>query len=158
MAGRLDQVIGAVDGANVDFETVSPYSPGTLVVFLNGRQLKRELDNGWTETDPATGKFRMKIPPKGPQFGADDAGDILYAFWQTGVTSVGGADGGVPQISSATHLRPGMRGALELSPSMAGISDQTAAIGSPQTSAEEVRPEMRTADELRPKIAGAKEV
>jgi len=158
MAGRLDQAIGTVDGVNLDFATASAYAPGTLVVFLNGRQLKRELDNGWEETDPAAGEFRMKIAPVGPQFGADDPGDLIYAFWQTDNVSIGGADGGVPQMIAATHLRPELVGGLERAPRIAGSVDLEGSIESPVLSASEVRPEVVEADELRPKMSGAKEV
>ena len=161
MAGRLDQAIGTVDGVNQDFSTPAAFAPGSLVVFLNGQQLKRDLDNGWDEIDPSAGTFRMKIPPDGPRPGStDDPGDVLFCYYDTGAAvSVGGAQlGGIPGMIAATELRPWMRTGDNLAPSMAGAEDAVAAVGSPGLGAEEVRPEMRTADELRPKMAGSKEV
>ena len=158
MSGRLDQALGTVDGVNQDFATPAPYAPGTLVVFKNGRQLSRDLDNGWTEVDPAAGTFRMKLPPVAPET-IDDPGDILFCYYDTGAAvSVGGAqDGGIPLMAGALELRPGVT-AAELRPDMLAGADQEAQAGVPLVSAEQVRPKTETAEELRPNLVSAKEV
>jgi len=158
MAGRLDQALGAVNGVNRDFATPAPYAPGSLVVFLNGQQLKRDLDNGWTELDPSSGTFRMKLPPSGPQVAADDPGDVLFCYYDTGpAVSVGGAGGGIPRLASALELRPAVAGAAALAPGMVSAVDRTAEAGVPLAAAEEVRPKTETANDLRPKLVKAEE-
>lgn len=161
MSGRLEQAIGTVNGVNRDFSVPTAYAPGTLVLFLNGRQLKRELENGWEEVDPSSGTFRTKLPPEGSYPGAiDDPGDILYCYYDIGASvSVGGAQtGGIPNIFGATELRPNVEGGNVLSPSFAGSEDLALSVGSPGVGAEEVRPSSEAANELVPRIANATEV
>lgn len=70
---KLLEVSGVINGVNLDFSTL-PYVTGTLRVLLNGRIVARDLDDGYTETTPAVGSFRMKIPPI--------VGDTLFAFFE----------------------------------------------------------------------------
>lgn len=161
MSGRLEQAIGTVDGSNRDFSVSTAYAPGTLVLFLNGRQLKRELENGWEEIDPSSGTFRTKLPPEGPHFGGiDDPGDILYCYYDEGTSvSVGGAQtGGIPNLFGATELRPSVEGGNVLSPSFAGSEDLVLSVGSPGVGAGELQPSPEVANELRPRLANATEV
>jgi len=69
----LVEAIGDVDGVNRDFNTSTPYAPGSLQIFRNGRLVTRDLDDGYEEVDPVNMTFRMKVAPKG--------GDVLFAFW-----------------------------------------------------------------------------
>jgi len=158
---RIEPVSGIINGVNRDFSVPTYYRAGSLVVFLNGQQLKRQLDNGWEETDPTLGRFRMKLPPVGPRPGStDDPGDVLFAYYDTEAsTSTGGAGGGVPQILMMDVLTPRLRDGNDLRPRMADAGSADADPGTPLVGeAEEVRPEMKTADALRPKMAGAEEV
>lgn len=160
-SSRIEPASGAVDGVNRDFTVPTYYRAGSLVVFLNGQQLKRQLDNGWEETDPTLGRFRMKVPPVGPRPGStDDPGDVLFAYYDTEANaSTGGAGGGVPQILMMDVLTPRLRDGNDLRPRMAGAGSADVDPGTPLVGeAEEVRPEMKTADALRPKMAGAEEV
>lgn len=160
-SSRIEPVSGVVNGVNRDFTVPTYYRAGSLVVFLNGQQLKRTLDNGWEETDPTLGRFRMKVPPVGPRPGStDDPGDVLFAYYDTEAsTSTGGADGGVPRILALDDLFPRLRDGDNLRPRLADAAPADADPGAPLLGeAEEVRPEVRTADALRPKIAGAEEV
>jgi hypothetical protein len=160
-SSRIEPVSGAVNGVNRDFSVPTYYRAGSLVVFLNGQQLKRTLDNGWEETDPTLGTFRMKIPPVGPRPGStDDPGDVLFAYYDTeAATSTGGAGGGLPQFVSLDVLSPRIRDAGDLRPRIADAGGADVDPGTPLIGeAEEVRPEVKTADALRPKIAGAEEV
>lgn len=54
--------IGLINGANVAFNTPSPYQPGTLRTFLNGQLIHTGDDDGPTETGPST--FTMGLPPQ----------------------------------------------------------------------------------------------
>jgi len=124
MSGRIDEAVGVIDGSNLDFSTPDPYVAGTLVVFLNGRQLTAARDNGWVEVDPDAGTFRMKIPPKAALPGVvEDGGDTLFAYYRT-EESVGGADGGVPLMTGAELVRPIAAGAVELRPEMISAEEE----------------------------------
>jgi hypothetical protein len=57
--------IGTIDGLNQDFSTSLPYEAGTLWVSPDGILVDPSHDDGWTETDPVAGTFRMKIAPRG---------------------------------------------------------------------------------------------
>lgn len=161
MSGRLEQAIGTVNGVNRDFSVPTAYAPGMLVLFLNGRQLKRDLENGWEEVVPNLGTFQTKIAPEGPHPGAiDDPGDVLFCYYDTGASvSVGGAQlGGIPNIFGATELRPSVEGGSVLSPLFAGSEDLSLSVGSPGVGAGEVRPSPEAANELVPRLANATEV
>jgi len=123
MPSRLEPVAGVVDGVNRDFSVPTHYRADSLVVFLNGQQLKRELENGWVELDPDAGTFRMKLPPLPSQGAADDPGDVLYAYYDTEVLSTGGADGGVPSLSAAVELVPKLLAATNLRPRIIGAKE-----------------------------------
>lgn len=65
MAGPVFTVaVGAIDGVNVFFFTPTPYTPGTLAVFLNGVLLRKDYDNGWIDINPVTGAFETKEAPR----------------------------------------------------------------------------------------------
>lgn len=159
-SSRIEQAIGVIDGVNRDFRAPTYFRAGSLVVFLNGQQLKRQLDNGWDELDPNAGTFRMKQAPVGPRPGSlDDPGDVLFVYYDTeAATATGGADGGVPRILAFDVLRPRPIDSGDLRPSMAlsGVGDVEA--GRPLLSASgEVRPEPLTGDELRPTLVRSEE-
>lgn len=75
-------VTGPVDSSNRMFYTPTPYTPGTLAVFLNGQLKPRDQTDGYVETNPATGEFTMNeaplstTPPAPPTFT-----DKLSAFY-----------------------------------------------------------------------------
>lgn len=71
-------ISGVVDGANLVFNTPTPYSPGTLAVFLNGQLATKTWDDGWIETDPSTGEFSFK-PGNAPR--STQSPDKVGAFY-----------------------------------------------------------------------------
>ena len=117
-SSRIEAAIGSVDGVNRLFATPTEYRANSLVVFLNGQQLKRELENGWVELDQSLGTFEMKLAPNGPRSGAtDDPGDVLFCYYDTEApVSYGGAGGGVPVIDGALEVRPVVSWTLNLVP------------------------------------------
>lgn len=160
-SSRLEQAIGIVNGVNRDFRAPTYFRAGSLVVFLNGQQLKRQLDNGWEELDPVAGTFRMKRAPVGPRPGAlDDPGDVLFVYFDTEAsTSTGGADGGLPRILALDVLSPRLRDGDDLRPRLVSAESADPDPGRPlMTAAEDLHPESETADELRPTMAGAEEI
>jgi hypothetical protein len=154
---RIDDAIGAVDGANREFAVPNPYVPGTLVVLLNGRQLDGDLENGWTELDPAAGTFELKEAPVASQGAADDVGDLVSAYYDNAdETAGGGSGGGVPKTSRALDLRPKICDVNDLAPGLdAGVGDGERA---PGVDATDVRPTVCRSVDVRPKIASVEEV
>lgn len=80
MAAKFEPGIGTVDGVNKTFYTSEPYQAGTLVFLLNGQAKVRENDDGWFDTDPATGRVDLKEAPLpgDPDEPADDVVQFFY--------------------------------------------------------------------------------
>lgn len=62
MIDQIRDALGDVDGLNDAFSTPTPYVPGSLRVWENGRLLQAELDNGFVEGVPPA--FTLKVPPR----------------------------------------------------------------------------------------------
>jgi len=155
---RIDEVSGTVDDANTIFYVPNPYVPGTLIIFLNGQQLKAELDNGYIESGPALGQFVMKLAPTAGVGNPTDPGDVLFAAYENALeTTGGGADGGVPLIRESLELRPGLESAKVIVPSVGATEDEDD-VGAPSLTAGEKKPEIQVADDLRPRIVDADSV
>lgn len=60
---RFEVPTGVIDGANVVFTVSTAYKPGSVAVFLNGQLKRRDLDDGWTETDAAAGVVTVSEAP-----------------------------------------------------------------------------------------------
>lgn len=150
---RIDEVTGAVNDVNTIFYVPNPYVPGTLIIFRNGQQLKASLDNGYIESDPATGQFVMKVPPKAGLGHSCDPGDVLFAAYENALEFTGGgADGGVPLIRESLELRPGLESAKVVAPSVAAEEEE--GVGVPVVSGGEKKPDLAGVTDLRPTIAG----
>lgn len=61
---RFEIPAGVIDDVNTVFTVGSPYLAGSVAVFLNGQLLTQVLDDGWTETDPATGVVTLNEAPR----------------------------------------------------------------------------------------------
>lgn len=61
---KIEVPSGVIDGVNTLFITSEPYVPGQLYVFLNGLLQRRDYDDGWIETNPATGAVTLKEAPQ----------------------------------------------------------------------------------------------
>lgn len=61
---RFEVPAGVIDGVNTVFTVSTAYTPGTTAVFLNGLLLEKSRDDGWTETNPASGVVTLKEPPR----------------------------------------------------------------------------------------------
>lgn len=62
---HLEVASGDVNGVNDTFYTSVPYQSGTLKLWYNGILIRRDDDDGFIETNPATGEFQVKEPPEG---------------------------------------------------------------------------------------------
>ena len=71
---RLRRAIGTPDGAETNFAAPHAFTPGSLLVFLNGQQKDPILEDGWVETDPSNGTFAMKEAPL--------VGDAIWVFYE----------------------------------------------------------------------------
>jgi hypothetical protein len=74
---RFEIPAGAIDGANTIFTVSQPYRPGSTAVFLNGQLKTQALDDGWAETNPATGVVTLNEAPRGSP-GCPDVVQIFY--------------------------------------------------------------------------------
>jgi hypothetical protein len=78
----IRNAIGTIDGVSTVFYTpdpdnqaaITPYSPGTVVLFINGQAKQAANDDGCTETNPDAGEVTLK---EAPQVG--DIVQFLYA-------------------------------------------------------------------------------
>lgn len=152
---RIDRATGTVDGVNKVFTVPNPYVAGTLVAIVNGRQLDDALDNGWTETNPATGEFTFKLAPRPAGSVADDPGDLVSAYYESALEPAGGgADGGVPKLVGAGVVVPTICSAEDMRPKIAR-ADDPADLKPATVGARDVRPTICSAEDMRPKIARA---
>lgn len=153
---KIDDAAGIVDGVNRYFVLPNPYVPGTLVVMVNGRQRDRDLENGWIERDPAAGMFEFLQPPLPPQGAVDDCGDLISAYYENAnETAGGGADGGVPSISSGRDVRPKICTTGDMVPGLSAKSDCEPV---PRVAAGEIRPKICQTIDMRPRIVKAEEI
>jgi hypothetical protein len=69
---ELSSLIGVQNGFNVNFSTLTPYAPNTLVVRKNGVNLNPSTD--FSQTGPASGQLALTVPPI--------ISDVLIAAYQ----------------------------------------------------------------------------
>lgn len=55
---------GAINGANTLFTVGEAYTPGSVAVFLNGLLVRRDDDDGWTESNPSGGEITLTEAPR----------------------------------------------------------------------------------------------
>lgn len=71
MGPFIRRLEGVTNGFNKLFETPTPYLAGSVMVFLNGILLEKNLDDGWSEG--GNRKISMKVAPL--------ADDVLEAYY-----------------------------------------------------------------------------
>ncbi len=151
---RIDKATGTVDSSNKIFVVPNPYVAGTLVAIINGRQLDPALDNGWTESDPASGEFTFKIAPRSAGPIADDPGDLVTAYYENALEPAGGgSDGGIPKIIATSEIVPEICAVDDMRPCIASTEDESLVpeiVGSA-----EIVPAICSATDMRPKIVKA---
>lgn len=54
---------GAINGINTVFNVGEAYKPGSVAAFYNGLIIRKDDDDGWTESDPSTGEVTLTSPP-----------------------------------------------------------------------------------------------
>lgn len=70
---RFEVLSGVVDGTNTVFTSSAAYASGTSAVFLNGQLKVPTFQDGWAETDPATGTVTLDEAPR--------VGDVVQMFY-----------------------------------------------------------------------------
>lgn len=121
---RFEVPSGTVDGANTTFFVSMPYLPGTTAVFLNGLLTERSLDDGWFETDPASGEVTLKEAPKS----IGDCPDVIQVFYldtspalpETEVTPISGTLVPVDDLFGDLGDTAALEGAIAPVPGLAG--------------------------------------
>lgn len=70
---KFEVPVGAINGVNTTFFVSTPYSSGSTAFFLNGQLKRIDFDDGWFETNPASGEVTAKEPPV--------TGDVVQIFY-----------------------------------------------------------------------------
>ena len=75
---RFEVPSGTIDGINTVYTVSVPYVRDSTAVWLNGILLRRDLDDGWVESNPNTGEITLNEPPlsTGPCL------DVLQVFFK----------------------------------------------------------------------------
>jgi len=102
----VNEAIGVIDGANVDFQTAVAYQPGTVWLFFNGQLIPRENDDGGL-IELGGVDVRLKRAPV--------VGDRIHFWFHTGPPTPG-AFSQPPLALMAINLIPSPRVALALVP------------------------------------------
>lgn len=144
----LEEAVGAVDGANVDFATSTAYLAGSLRVYLNGQLIRSSDDDGPTELGGTA--FRLGVAPR--------VEDRVDAWYLTGAPTPG-AFVRPPRPAKAVHLVPEGLTAVDLRPSPQAVeAPETIDLAPRPTRAVELTPEAQAAVDLRPRPVRAEEV
>jgi len=71
---RIEQAVGAVDGANVEFDTTASYHAGSTKLAINGVFKEPSDDDGWVEAGGT--RVTLKLPPQ--------TGDVIQIAYRAG--------------------------------------------------------------------------
>jgi hypothetical protein len=69
---------GIINGVNTVFSVSVPYVAGSTAVWINGALMERALDDGWLESNPATGEVTLKEAPRG----SGACPDVIQVFFK----------------------------------------------------------------------------
>ncbi|MEE9358886.1 MAG: hypothetical protein V3U85_00230 [Hyphomicrobium sp.] len=72
----FEPLTGVVDGVNPTFFFSVGYTPGTVVIYLNGQLLVTPAGNPWSESDPTTGEVTITNAKCIPKPGDVIAGEM----------------------------------------------------------------------------------
>lgn len=103
---RFEVPSGAINGINVVFNVSSPYVPGSTAVWINGVLLEQTLDDGWLESNPATGEVTLKEAPRG----SGACPDVIQVFYKD--TSADIPDTVITEIFGTIEVEAGLTGLL----------------------------------------------
>lgn len=106
---------GTVDGVNKVFYTPTPYTAGTVAIFINGQLKRPGYDDGWVETDPATGAVTLR---EAPQPCPPDHDEVIQAFYIDTVP-----DGAALDLTGIIEEIEDLTGTLAGTPQLTGIVD-----------------------------------
>jgi len=109
---------GTIDSANTVFTTPSPYTAGTLAVYLNGQLQMHHAGNPWTETDPSTGTATLSFAPQ--------PGDTVAAFYLDTTPTLPETE--VCELEGSIEDVDGIAGELIVSDDLAGYVDDVEAL------------------------------
>ena len=75
---RFEVPSGTINGTNTVFTVSVPYVVGSTAVWINGALLEQTLDDGWLESNPATGEITLKEAPRS----SGACPDVLQVFFK----------------------------------------------------------------------------
>ena len=116
---RFEPLTGTVDGANKVFTASSAYSPGSTAVFTNGVLQRADLDDGWSESNPATGEITYTEAPH-----TGDIPQICYID-----TTPDSPEVNIENITGQLDPEPGLTAALGASALSGSLGSDAALTG-----------------------------
>jgi hypothetical protein len=75
---RFEVPSGTINGINTIFVVSMSYVAGSTAVWVNGVLLEQTLDDGWAESNPATGEITLKEAPRG----SGACPDVIQVFYK----------------------------------------------------------------------------
>ena len=103
---RFEVPSGAINGSNVVFTVSLPYVLGSTAVWLNGVLLRRDLDDGWSESSPGIGEITLNEAP----LASGSCPDVLQVFYKDSL--VDPPDAVIEQIFGTISGEEGLSGVL----------------------------------------------
>lgn len=100
---KFEPLTGTINGSNTVFTASSAYTSGSSAVFLNGVLQRQDLNDGWTESNPATGEVTLNEAPI--------AGDIPQIFYID--TTPDGPEVNIENITGQLDVEPNPTGTLQ---------------------------------------------
>lgn len=70
---RFEIAVGAINGSNAVFTVSQAYVANSTAVFINGLLMRRDLEDGWSESSPTIGQVTLTEAPK--------TGDVIQIFF-----------------------------------------------------------------------------
>lgn len=142
----LAEAIGVIDGINVDFQTPSPYYPGTLFSYLNGLLQRQSDEDGPQEM--GANAVRMRRAPRPT--------DTLHFYYDT-QPPIGGGFYEPPTLMRAIQLVPITLSVVDLRPRLSGAEDPAAPELPLMTAGINLAPTTHSALDLKPRMLSAEE-
>jgi hypothetical protein len=120
---QFESLLGTIDSVNTVFTTPTPYTAGTLAVYMNGQLQMHHAGNPWTETDPSSGAVTLTFAP--------EPGDTVAAFYldttpivpETEIEVLEGTINEVDDITGELVATADLAGSIEEVETLAGVLD-----------------------------------
>lgn len=103
---RFEVPSGAINGTNVVFTVSIPYVAGSTAVWINGALMRRDLDDGWTESDPIAGEITLNEAPRS----SGACPDVIQVFFKD--TTIDAPESVIERLCGYVEGEDGLSGTL----------------------------------------------